>query len=248
VSRTLTYGAIKLLDVPHAVGLANEIFMEDCYHFSRIPSGTIVLDIGACYGEFAIRCAVEKQSRVIAFEPSIKNREILEANCRLNGLVDDQVVVSPLAIGTPGQRLFTHRSEHPAGSMFETEANKHGCAGDNYEVESVAIADQIEVCKARWGDLPVVVKMDCEGAEHEIFTTLDWIDHVNTIAMEWHSYDGVHFQSLLEPRGFKVLVEGGGPKPRPLWDPRSNRWTWKGAPWGNIGAGLLFAERVRVPH
>ena len=62
--------------------------------------------------------------------------------------------------------------------------------------------------------------------------------------MEWHDHDGVYFKSLIEPYGFLALVEGGGPKPRPLWDPASRQWTWKGSPWGTIGAGLLFAERL----
>jgi len=227
----LTYGAIKLLDVPHAAALAAEIFEEDCYNFDRIPVGTIVLDIGACYGEFAIRCAVEKRSRVIAFEPSSKNRAILEQNCRLNGLTEDDMVVSPLAVGAPGRRAFTHRPDHPAGSMFEAAAKGHGCVGTVEEVECASIADQIRIARERWGELPICVKMDCEGAEYEIFESRAWVDLVSVIAMEWHFYDGDHFRRLLEPLGFSVFVEGGGPKPRPAWDP-------------TIGAGLLFAARA----
>jgi FkbM family methyltransferase len=227
----LSYGAVKLLDVQHARGLANEIFTEDCYNFARIPFDTIVLDIGACYGEFAIRCAVERRSKVIAYEPSAENRTILEKNCHLNNLTAAQILVSPLAIGTPGQRTFMHRADHPAGSMFEAEAHKHGCSGTSYTVECANILDQIREAKQRWGDLPVVVKIDCEGAEHEIFANyVEWIDQVAVIALEWHCYDGAHFQKLIEPKGFSVLVEGGGPKPRPRCDP-------------TIGAGLLFAVR-----
>lgn len=239
----LTYGKIKLLNVPHAHELANEIFDEDCYNFAKIPAETIVLDIGACYGEFAIRCAIEKRSRVIAYEPSAENRKILEQNCRLNALMDDRLIISPLAIGTPGRRAFMHRPEHPAGSLFEAEGKKSGCAGTITDVECAAIGDQIKLAKERWGNLPICVKMDCEGAEHEIFASTAWIDTVNVIALEWHNYDGAHFRSLIEPKGFAIIVEGGGPKPRPLLNLSSGQWTWKGKPWGNIGAGLLFAVR-----
>jgi hypothetical protein len=128
--------------------------------------------------------------------------------------------------------------------MFEADAKKHGCIGTSYVVECVEISGQIKTARDRWGDLPIVLKMDCEGAEHEIFARTDWIDQVNIIAMEWHYYDGVHFKSLIEPKGFSVLVEGGGPKPRPIWDSSAERWMWKGSPWGNIGAGLLFAVRA----
>lgn len=243
MNSVITYGTIKLLDTPHAAGVAREIFEEDCYNFTQIPSAAIVLDVGAFYGEFGIRCAVEKHCYVIAYEPSSENRSILETNARLNNLLDT-FVVSSLAVGAPGRRSFMHRPEHPAGSMLTLEAKKHGCTGNIYEVEVVALADQIRIAKERWGDLPICVKMDCEGAEHEIFANCaDWISAVQVIAMEWHNYDGAYFKSLIEPQGFTVLVEGGGPKPRPLWNPRSGCWTWKGEPWGNIGAGLLFAER-----
>ena len=226
-----TYGAIKLLDVQHAQALAKEIFDEDCYNFAKIPTGAIVLDVGACYGEFAIRCAVEKHCRVIAFEPCAENRHVLEANSRLNNLAGPQFIVSPLALGTPGRRTFMYRSEHPAGSMFDAEAKKHGCSGSSYEVDCVDIKDQLSAARERWGTAPIVLKMDCEGAEHEIFTNYEsWIDYVTVIALEWHYYDGDHFRKLITPKGFSVHVEGGGPKPRPAWDP-------------TIGAGLLFAVR-----
>lgn len=240
----ITRGAIKFLNVPHASGALKEIFEEDCYNFSRIPANSIVLDVGALYGEFGIRCAVEKRCRVIAYEPSADNRSILERNRQLNDLPEDQFIVSPLAIGTPGRRAFMSRPDHPAGSMFEAEAKKHGATGNVAEVEVAGVIDQIKSAKARWGDLPICLKLDCEGAEHEIFANyVDWISQVQVIAMEWHNFDGVHFQALIKPQGFSVIVEGGGPKPRPLWDPSAAQWTWKGAPWGDIGAGLLFAER-----
>ncbi len=244
----LAYGAIKFLDVPHAAETANEIFEEDCYNFAQIPTEAIVLDVGGFHGQFAIRCAIEKRCRVMVFEPSAESRAVLSKNLQLNDLPRDQIFLSPIAIGTPGRRIFTYLPRHPAGSMLETETTKRGdiSGGVNYEVEVGAIADQIKIAKEKWGTAaPICLKLDCEGAEHEIFADHEaWIDQVRVIAMEWHNHDGVHFRSLLAKRGFSVIVEGGGPKPKPLWDPAAGHWTWKGAPWGDIGAGLLFAERA----
>jgi FkbM family methyltransferase len=237
------YGPIKFLDVPNAKALTNEIFEEDCYNFDRIPAGSIVLDIGACYGEFAIRCAVEKRCLVVAYEPSIENCAVLEINRELNGIGTDRFATLPCAVGKAGRRNFLHRADHPAGSLLEEEAKKHGVPGEGYVVDVVDLADQIERIRGRWGDLPICVKMDCEGAEHEIFGDLSWIDQVRVVAMEWHNFDGDHFRKILEPKGFAVTVEGGGPKPRPLFDNATGLWTWKGQPWGAIGAGLLFAIR-----
>lgn len=228
-----SYGDVKLLDVPHARALANEIFEEDCYDFARVPTGAVVLDVGACYGEFAIRCAVEKQCHVIAYEPSRANREVLEANKRLNGLSDDQLRISPCAVvGSVGKRIFMHRADHPAGSLLDVEAQKHGCVGETYEVDCTGLQQQVQVAHALWGRWsPIVLKLDCEGAEHEIFEDYPkWIDAISMLALEWHNYDGDVFRKIIAPQGFNVHVEGGGPKPRPAWDP-------------TIGAGLLIAVR-----
>lgn len=242
----ISYGRIRLLDVPHAASMAMEIFEEDCYRFERIPVGSIVIDVGACYGEFSIRSAVEKRCRVIACEPCAENRAILEQNKQINGLTDDDLVVSPLAIGDPGRRSFLYRPDHPAGSMFEVDATRHGCSGVSYEVECAGIAEQMANARGRWGNLPICLKLDCEGAEREIFASCDeWIGQVDVIAMEWHDHDGERFRSILSSRGFSVVVEGGGPKPRPLLGPELGSWTWKGEPCGSIGGGLLFAERHR---
>ena len=232
----LRYGAVRLLNVPHAAAVAAEIFDDDCYRFECIPVQSIVLDVGAFYGELAIRCAVEKGCRVIAYEPSSENRTILDANRQLNGvpLPGCDFIVSPCAIGAPGRRSFLYRPEHPAGSMFETEARKHGIAGAGVYVDCVSLGNEIAEARLRWGaHLPVCVKLDCEGAEHEIFESLDWLGLVDVIMMEWHNHDGGHFRDLIAPRGFDVHVEGGGPKPRPAWDP-------------SIGGGLLIATRRGV--
>ena len=221
----LTFGAVRLLNVPHAAAVAREIFEEDCYGFEQIPSGAIVIDVGAFYGEFALRCAIERACRVVAYEPSRENRAILDLNRRLNGLSNETLVVSPLAIGTPGPRRFLQRREHPASSLLVDAS-----ASSSYDVECADLDGQIELARERWGDLPICVKMDCEGAEHEIFEKQAWLDRVVRVVMEWHCYDGDHFRKILEARGFEVHLEGGGPKPRPAWDP-------------TIGGGLLIAAR-----
>lgn len=226
----LNYGAVKLLNVPHAEAVADEIFVQDCYNFDRIPHGSIVLDVGAFYGEFAIRCVVEKKCRVVAYEPSPTNRQVLELNRILNGCED--LIISPQAIGAPGRRSFTYRPDHPAGSMLSSSAQQQGVEGEREEIECVNLSRAIADARRSWDSGPIGVKMDCEGAEQEIFNELAyWIDDIDFIAMEWHNRDGAHFRSHLTAHHFDVLLEGGGPKPR----------TWN----ETIGGGLLFATRKR---
>jgi FkbM family methyltransferase len=230
----LQFGNVRMLNVPHAENVAREIFDEDCYRFDEIPDGAMVFDVGAFYGEFALRCAVEKRCRVLAYEPCRHNFEVMQLNITINTQASigfparGSVNAIPRAVGAPGVRAFMSRAEHPAGSLLADEAKKHGLAGETRNVHCVALDKEIEFFADR-SDV-VVVKLDCEGAEHEIFHTRTWLERVTILTMEWHNHDGGHFRDILVAHGFDVELEGGGPKPRPAWDP-------------SIGGGLLFARR-----
>jgi len=222
----LTYGKVRLLNVPHAEAVAREIFDEDCYAFDLIPEGAVVFGVGAFYGEFALRCVLEKNCLAYAFEPSAANLEILELNRKLNHY-PDRLLTFGRAVGRLGPCAFVSRPDHPAGSMLADGAARHGITGTVAEVPCMAIGDVLSVADS---GAPVVVKLDCEGAEREIFEDTAWLDNVSVLVMEWHDHDGACFRDLVEARGFDVQLQGGGPKPRPAWDP-------------SIGGGLLWATR-----
>ncbi len=226
----LTFGKVRLLNVPCMDVVAAEIFDQDCYELDLIPVGSVVLDVGAFYGAFAIRCAVEKRCIVIAYEPSRANGEILDLNVSINAPIH-QLRVRAHAVGAAsGTRAFLSRPDHPAGSMFASEAAKYGLAGVDSDVHCTTIGEEISFYRSR--DLPLVVKLDCEGAEHEIFSDTAWLKHVDVLVMEWHNRDGMHFKEVLESHGFEASIAGCGPKPRPKWEP-------------GMAGGLLWAKKRR---
>lgn len=217
----LRYGRIRLLDVPHAKVVADEIFDQDCYYLDTFPERALVIDVGAFYGEFALRSAVEKRSRVFAYEPSPENRRVLEENCRANLELlrqegTPEITILPVALGRSGRRGFMTRPEHPAGSMFADAAVGYGLIGSVSEVDCVNLADEVERLHAEFPGEPICLKLDCEGAEVEIFEgSLSWLRLVSLVTMEWHNQNGRHFRDLFEREGFSTKLEGGGPKPRP---------------------------------
>lgn len=233
----LTFGSagVRLLNVPCTDVVAQEVFEQDCYELDLIPEGAIVLDVGAFYGEFALRCAIEKRCCVVAYEPCSRNREILGLNISLNEIglsrsSGSMVYIRPMAVGAScGQRAFLSRPEHPAGSMLASEAAKYDLAGVASEVECTTLEAEIAWTTAG-SSRPLVVKLDCEGAEHEIFSDLTWLDCVSVLVMEWHDRDGAHFRDVLASHGFDASIAGSGPKPRPTWEP-------------GMAGGLLWAVR-----
>jgi FkbM family methyltransferase len=208
----LNFGKIRLLNVPKAQEVANEVLTLDCYGLENIPDGSIVLDVGAFYGEFSLKCLIDKKCKVMAFEPSRTNFDVLRLNFLLNDSLDNSSLYNCAVGGVAGERKFFHRPDHPAGSSLLESwiPNELEIQGEN--VDCVTIASQIKLAKKLWGNLPVVVKLDCEGAEKEIFDNLDWIQEVNVVTMEWHNYDGDtcnygdYYASLLE--GFSTKVDG----------------------------------------
>lgn len=220
-------GAVRLLNLPHAEPVAVEVIVDDCYRISSIPHGALVIDIGAFYGEFTF-LAFSQGHDVWAFEPNPDNFEILMLNHVIAGS-NNSVKIFNYGVGIKTeQRSFIKNDEHPAGSRFRLEDQ-----GDimiprpQIKVESMASI----IARAALLELPIFVKMDCEGMEKEIFKDSSWLPFVTAITMEWHNYDGDLYRDILMSHGFTVELEGGGPPPRPAWDK-------------SIGRGLLHARRA----
>ena len=63
----------------------------------RLPEGCVLWDIGANVGFYTVYSTLRRKCRVVAFEPSVFNLELLSRNLHLNGL-HQQVTLLPLAL------------------------------------------------------------------------------------------------------------------------------------------------------
>jgi len=229
---TINYGRSKFLNLPHAAEVIREIVDEDCYRLGMIPDRSTVIDVGAFYGEFGLICHLNKQCKVIAFEPSVDNFQVAKANVALNNIELGSYAydLNHVAISsTNGKIEFYHRLDHPAGS---SSCKMNGLAP--VPVVCVTMQYVIQTVLAAFGsENPIVVKLDCEGAEKEIFENdLDWLSHVSILCMEWHNYDGHIYADALRGQGFSVEITGSG-IPRPKYDK-------------SMAGGLLFATKQKA--
>lgn len=205
----LTYGSLRLLNLPAAKPLYDEVLKEDCYRMADIPNGSAVIDVGAFYGEFGIWCAVEKGCSVLMFEPSpywgVANLNI-ELNCPYS---PKHVRIFNEAIcGTEGIRDYFYRPEHPAGSrVVDVGIN---CTST---VPSSKLQDAIQLSLQNLHpNTPVCIKMDCEGSEREIFEDESWIPLVHVVKLEWHNKDGHKYRDILVRHGFEVELTDNNPE------------------------------------
>jgi len=227
-SAILAYGHVRLLNVPHAKALADEVITEDCYDLLALSGIWNVLDVGACYGEFALFAASRGHS-VLAIEPTHESVLVLTANIGLHQMLAGSVDVKRAFVTSEKTALLathSYRRHHPAGSGPE-------CGdGVSEPVVTLQMKEAVRLTAAMDPDRKLLVKMDCEGAESEIFKDVDsWISGVDRVAMEFHNHDAHIYSDILKARGFSVVATGGGPKPRPPAD-------------RTIGGGLIIAQRT----
>lgn len=141
-----------------------------------IRAGDTVVDVGAHIGSFALS-ASWRGARVIACEPSPRNFKILAENVARN--TTRSITVLPVCIaGENGER-----------TLFLDEANaaRNGLYGHGYSILVPALTlaeffarEHIEQCD--------FLKVDCEGAEYEIFEGAppETLARIRRVAMEYH--------------------------------------------------------------
>jgi FkbM family methyltransferase len=200
----LTYGKLRLLNVPGGKPVYDEVLVADCYRRHTVPKGSTVIDVGGFYGEFGLWCAVEKGCVLAIYEPSKISWQIAVLNARLNDTPDLQIYVVNKAIGRGDvSRSFCYSPQHPAGSRI-------GEGNESYLTECTTLASAIPRYA---GEKEVLcVKLDCEGAEREIFQDESWIPCVSWLAMEWHNKDGNHYRDILLKHGFRVELSEENPE------------------------------------
>lgn len=177
-----------------AVYEANDYGLQGTWH------GTVI-DIGAHIGAFTCFAIDKLQSRqVISVEPVWENIKLLDKN------VGDRSNVEPLwaaAGGVTGLPCAEVGDGWPntGGRKFVAAAQ-----GTNL-LRTISLDDLL--AKADYS--PVLVKLDCEGAEYDILQGWTNDSMVGAVIGEWHAPEGDDPQKcrdrlrvLLEDRGFVV--------------------------------------------
>ncbi len=143
-----------------------------------------IIDVGAHYGYFSIFAAQNSgpNSRILAFEPDSSNFRQLNKNLANNKLT--QVEAIELAIGGKSGEVALFSGKDSNHSIIED----YTLAGSARPKHSVSVKTLEAVMKEHELQHVDFLKMDCEGAEYQIFETLPShvFDRISTISMEFH--------------------------------------------------------------
>jgi FkbM family methyltransferase len=172
-------------------------------HGITLRPGDTVIDIGANFGAFAVLAAktVGPSGRVIAFEPILQTFERLRNNVALNAF--QNVECCRAAVDAQEGTLALRVASKSA------YASAHLDWGEDVSLQTVPCVTLEQVCLDEDIGRINLLKVDCEGSEHEIFQRLspELAARIDQIVMEVHPVPGKSLETLhanLHARGFSV--------------------------------------------
>jgi len=182
----------------------NEMLMFRPYETDprfRVSAGDVVVDIGAHIGSFAILAAAQAtKGAVYAVEPVPGNFEVLCENVRSNHACNVVPICAAMGPSSGTGRIY---GDGAAANLFATRG------GSGKEVRLITLSQLMEEHDLRRIDL---LKMDCEGAEHEILANAaaPVLRRISRIVLECHNMDGRKnidtLQGGLREKGFAVYA------------------------------------------
>jgi FkbM family methyltransferase len=136
----------------------------------RIPLESVVWDIGANIGLYTCYAAMVRKCRVIAFEPSVLNLELLARNINLNNL-SDRVTIVPLPISDCLSLSTLNMSSLDLGGAKSTFKEIYG--HDGRPIKTLLRVPLVGMSMPELVDflglpMPDYIKLDVDGIEHII--------------------------------------------------------------------------------
>lgn len=191
------------------IHILKEVFTYNQYgkFLKELSPGAMVIDIGAHIGIFSVLAASYiPESTVLCFEPLPKNFEMLKKNIALNRM-ESRVHAFKLAVsGSNEPREFHFFTERVGSSLFFIPG----------QIVTQTISVQcttLDKVLAAHGNRCDFLKIDCEGAEHEILGAVSELSFqgIKTITLETHDQITGNSRVLidfLKTKGYRVAFAG----------------------------------------
>lgn len=195
-SRVLAAGRSVPLSYPPETGVASDFiacFIRNDYGLRhRLAGVQTIIDVGANLGFFSIAARGRyPQATIHAYEPNPRVLPYLNSN------------LSNLKIDVYAEAVGAHNG---LVSMMDTGPSNQArtCSSENGEIAMIGFDQMIQ----RIGGAVDLLKLDCEGAEWELFQLRDCWKHIRNLRMEYHLFHGETFRQLeetLHSLGFAVI-------------------------------------------
>jgi FkbM family methyltransferase len=175
-----------------------ELVLSEIYNF-YYPRKCIVIDIGANVGDSTLFFAANDNIvKVYAYEPFVKTFTDLQDNLSLNPHLQSKIIAYNYGLSSEDKKLLLNY-EYEKSAYLSTEFGKVG----NDEILVKNICTELESIYNFHRELPIIIKLDCEGSEFPIFNTLtssNIFPRIKGILMETHRMGELHNFGIEEIR------------------------------------------------
>ena len=156
------------------------IFLSKDY--GNIPKNSTIIDIGANIGVFSLYCS-KSNSTIYAFEPVPVNFDLLVKNIESNHLENKIIPKNQGVCRTDEKREIYLAKTSQFHSLFSEDTRGNKIIIDCVSLTTIFEKNHIDRCD--------ILKIDCEGAEYEIFylSPPNIIKRIQEIRMEYHNID-----------------------------------------------------------
>lgn len=199
--------------------ILNELFIRNDYNFIS-TNKAIVIDIGANIGISSLFFSrFSYVDEIYAFEPVNDTFEQAQYNFKLNDKIQKVKWIKNIGLGKDNRKetfLFDKNCKGNCGIR--------GKLSPSYSNNVNALEKEVQICEASLeirkildevnNDRKVIIKMDCEGAEYEIFDNLfktGMINKIDVIILEWHDRGSQVIEEILTESGFNFFSKSLGP-------------------------------------
>lgn len=232
-----------------------EVFVLELYRVPHEDAPKVIVDIGANTGMFSLYAHRSYPgARIVGYEPLPLNYERFSANLRKNGIRGVEAVNKGVGGTARHASLHLHPKNTGGHSLIAASLPDSSQA---VEIEIVPIADVVASAGA-----PVdLMKIDCEGAEHEIIMAMteEQARAIRLMIIEpsYKLYDKAAFLAKLEALGYDcrshddlLLAERrrtGEPTEAAVGEPSGTERTTTDSSSGSRPGTLAPAGRTKGP-
>ncbi len=175
--------------------IATQVLKNNEYGLPDDMTGMVIVDIGAHIGSFALACAQRNAKAVFCYEADPENFALLEQNIAEYSGSTVFGLNSMAVVGNARPQVRLRRLKDHDGTIGRNTGHVDIYGSDDESNLSVATIRIVEVLRdAGKVDL---LKMDCEGAEWELFDFASLHD-VKEIVAELHLFNGLPREALIQ--------------------------------------------------